>query len=876
MFFNGLENSKRLWTQYGIILLAIAVGAFSVLAYIVSSYTETIQERTVQSLVAQNQKDASVIEAFLNRGETALNVTSRTVETFLQRNAPQAQIESLLVSEFEYYLGRKNNIIGNLFGVIQGDFYSGGKWTPSVGYVPSRRPWYQDAFLTRGATALVATHMVPHKNLQVVSLSKRLSDKKSVIALDLYLKDLQACVSAWEFSDIWMLLDKNGLVVTHSNVTHQGRNYLSSEFWGTDEEKLAREILIANGKPFSFRYGHKEYLVISALVKDKWYMVRLIDSEALWHEMDITSMQNVGLAVVMYLLLTALMTFCFFKFVHLLRVNRSKTGFLNNMCREIRTMVTGMLGMNSIVLKEVHDAGLKDYVKNVQSAGQGILSLVNDVLDVFKIESGKMNIVSMEYDVFSILQDCYNENVAKARAKNLRFTMDCNPDIPSSLWGDEGRIRQILNNLLSNAIKFTEVGEVTLSVNFDHLPPIGGLKSDDYVMLKFVIKDTGVGIRKEDLSGIFEKYQSNEDSPEMLEGMGIGLSLTKSLVAKCGGQISVSSRFGEGSSFTVKIPQLVLNIEPMGDFAIRYRNVSRKKNGDNDLFLAPEARVLIVDDVEMNLKVLCGFMKGTLAQVDTAVSGEQCLVLVQSKHYDLIFLDHQMPVMDGLDTYRKMQKLEISANKETPVIALTSEGYDDAKDSLLSAGFTDYLPKPIKERDLLRALKWYLPKQKVLSMDDLQDVLDNGTDNLEGHSQSWSAKEESMAANEDVELRVVTNVKPRNVFDSLQGILDIKAGLDYCADDGEIYFEMLQEYVASPISRNVESCYKNGEWDNYRFYTHVLCDASSAIGAMEMAESFRELENACRESRMTFVRSHHELAMAMHAELIHKIQRGIE
>jgi hypothetical protein len=133
-----------------------------------------------------------------------------------------------------------------------------------------------------------------------------------------------------------------------------------------------------------------------------------------------------------------------------------------------------------------------------------------------------------------------------------------------------------------------------------------------------------------------------------------------------------------------------------------------------------------------------------------------------------------------------------------------------------------------------------------------------------------------MAANEDVELRVVTNVKPRNVFDSLQGILDIKAGLDYCADDGEIYFEMLQEYVASPISRNVESCYKNGEWDNYRFYTHVLCDASSAIGAMEMAESFRELENACRESRMTFVRSHHELAMAMHAELIHKIQRGIE
>lgn len=875
MFFRAIENEKRLWVQFGLVLLAVAVGVFSLLFYIMSVYQEAIREKTEQTFIASNEKDAAAIEGFLNRGEMVLNSTSRSVENFLQQNAAHAQIESLLVAEFEYHLGQENNIIWNLFGVFQDEFYSGSKWTPSVGYVPSRRPWYQEAFMARGKVGLVAPHITPPENVQVISLSKRLYDKKSVLAVDLYLKDLQACVGEWQYSDMWMLLDKNGLVVTHSNVTQQGRNYLSSDYWGTEEYKLARVILMKKGEPFVFNYGGKDYLVISSLLKDRWFMVRFVDSEALWHDLKVASMKNVILAVALYLLFAFVMGLCFLSRIRILRANRSKSGFLNNLSREIRTTVTGMIGLNAVVLKELRDKTLKECVKNVQSAAQGLLSLVNDVLDVFKIESGKMSIVSMEYDVFSVLMDCYDENFPKAKAKNLRFILDCNPDIPSSLWGDETRIRQILNNLLSNAIKFTEVGEVTLSVNFERLPPIGSMKSDEYVMLKFVVKDTGVGIRKEDLDGIFDKYLSDKESPEMLEGMGLGLSLTKELVAKCGGQITVNSHFGEGSSFTVKIPQLVLSVEPMGDFFIRYRNASRKKADGADLFIAPEARVLVVDDVEMNLKVLIGFMKATQVQVDTAVSGEQCLLLVQSRHYDLIFLDHLMPVMDGLDTYRKMVALEVSANRDTPVIALTSEGYDDSKESLLATGFTDYLPKPIKERDLLRALKWYLPKQKVLSAEDLLNSPAD-EDALREAIQHSRVDQDLKVSNDDVELVPVTSANPVAKFDSLQEILDVKAGLDYCAEDAEIYMEMLQEYVGSPIYRNVDTCFKNGEWDNYRFYAHVLCDASAAIGASAVAEAFRELENACRESRMNFVRAHHELAMAMHAELIHKIQRGIE
>ena len=611
--------------------------------------------------------------------------------------------------------------------------------------------------------------------------------------------------------------------------------------------------------------------MLSYLMKDRWYMVRLVDDDMLWSDMYMVVARNIVIAVLLYALFAMVITFIFMRHLKTHRLSYAKSGFLVNMSREIKTAMTDMLGLSSIVMKEVRGDTLKDYVKNIQNAGEGVLSLVSDVLDVSKIESGKMSLVSMEYDVFAVLSDCYSENFPKASAKNLRFTLECNPDIPTSMWGDETRIRQILNNLLSNAIKFTEVGEVSLSVGFEHLPPIGNLKSDDYVMLKFIVKDTGVGISDDELDSIFSRYiPKAKKYEEQIEGAGIGLSLTKALVEKCGGQISVSSRVGEGSAFVVKIPQLVMNMDPIGDFSLKYRTASRKNDDLSELFIAPDARVLIVDDMEINLKVLRGFLKGSKVQVDVALSGMQCLKLVQSKRYDLIFLDQRMPVMDGMETYRKMKALGDYANKDTPVVVLTSEGSVKSRESFLSEGFADYLPKPIRERDLLRALKWYLPKQLVLGSDDLD------------YASSESGKQFDGIVDEDtiedggIELHSVTTLNPYEKMEPFRDILDVKAGLEYCADDSGIYLEMLQEYVQSTLSRSVDISFKNDDWDNYRFYMHVLSDASSAIGAVSMAKQFSDLEMACRESRMNFVRANHELAMITHTELIFNIQKGLE
>ena len=222
-------------------------------------------------------------------------------------------------------------------------------------------------------------------------------------------------------------------------------------------------------------------------------------------------------------------------------------------------------------------------------------------------------------------------------------------------------------------------------------------------MLKIAVKDTGVGIRKEDRDTIFKRYLPKNPKDESdIEGMGLGLSLTQELLAKCGGQITINSRYGEGSSFLVEIPQLVLNTEPMGDFVMRYRNASRKNKEVAEVFLAPEARILIVDDVELNIKMFRGFLNNSRVKIDEALSGHQCLQLVESRHYDLIFLDHMMPVMDGVDVFRKMRMMDKYPNKDTPVIALVSEGESFAKDSFLAEGFADYLLKPVKERDLRR------------------------------------------------------------------------------------------------------------------------------------------------------------------------------
>ena len=382
--------------------------------------------------------------------------------------------------------------------------------------------------------------------------------------------------------------------------------------------------------------------------------------------------------------------------------NNAKSDFLANMSHEIRTPINGILGMDTMILKEAKDATIIEYAENIRISGTGLLAIVNDILDLSKIESGKMEIIPVDYDLFSLINDCYQLIFMRAEEKHLKLTARNNHDIPIRLHGDEVRIRQIASNLLTNAVKYTKEGEVLFDIDYKD-------RDDGCIDLILSVSDTGMGIRQEEIGKLFESFKRlDEKQNRSIEGTGLGLNITKRLVDMMGGEIVVESEYGVGSTFKVIIPQQVVDATKMGDFAARFKEHVKISKDDKDMFTAPDASVLVVDDVRMNLKVFVGLLKGTKINIEAVMSGKECLERVTKKKYDVIFLDHLMPEMDGIETLHQMQSLENNMNADTPIIALTANAIIGSREKYLEEGFTDYLSKPVEQQKLLEMTKRYV------------------------------------------------------------------------------------------------------------------------------------------------------------------------
>lgn len=385
--------------------------------------------------------------------------------------------------------------------------------------------------------------------------------------------------------------------------------------------------------------------------------------------------------------------------------NKAKSAFLANMSHEIRTPINGIMGMNAMLLKGCDSENIeeiREYAKNIQSASQSLLSIVNDILDISKIESGKMEVIEGEYELFSILNDCYNLTNARAASKDLSFKMNIDPEIPGKLIGDETKIRQIFNNFLSNAVKYTIEGQVELRVTMKQADASN-------IILVIEVEDTGMGIKEEDFSKLFINFERIEEKKNKhIEGTGLGLTLTKNLIELMKGTIDIESEYGKGSVFTASIPQKVSRNEPIGDFDKKYNEYVTQKENATEIVSYPNANILVVDDVEMNLVVANALLSQTQAKVDCVESGALMLEKIKDKKYDIIFLDHMMPEMDGVETLDKMKEDTSHMNADTPVIVLTANAIVGAKEEYIQAGFTDYLSKPIIEKELMDILGKYL------------------------------------------------------------------------------------------------------------------------------------------------------------------------
>jgi signal transduction histidine kinase/diacylglycerol kinase family enzyme/DNA-binding NarL/FixJ family response regulator len=368
------------------------------------------------------------------------------------------------------------------------------------------------------------------------------------------------------------------------------------------------------------------------------------------------------------------------------QANQAKREFLAHMSHEIRTPINAILGMNEMILRESSEDEIVGYAADVESAGNTLLALVNDILDYSKIESGKLTVIPTEYMLSSVVNDVVNMIRPKARKKKLDLRLEIAPEIPDLLYGDDVRIRQIMLELMNDAVKYTDSGTITLHMD-------SHIKNEKQLLLHIKVEDTGVGSRPED-----------------------ALPLAEGLVELLGGRIEEEHELDRGSVFSVDIPQEIRSMKPMGDFAQNVQNHLSRKRNRKVRFTAPEARILVVDDNKMNLTVARQLLKQTQIQVDTAESGNECLELAEKNIYDLILMDHMMPDKDGVETLGELR--EQLPNREIPVIALTANAITGARDMYLDYGFTDYLSKPISGEKLERKLLRYLPEEKVLRSEE--------------------------------------------------------------------------------------------------------------------------------------------------------------
>jgi CheY-like chemotaxis protein len=396
--------------------------------------------------------------------------------------------------------------------------------------------------------------------------------------------------------------------------------------------------------------------------------------------------------------------------------NKAKSNFLANMSHEIRTPMNAIIGMDEMILRESNDPSISRFALDIRSASKTLLSIINDILDLSKIESGKMEIIPIEYDSASVFYDVTNMTRGKAEDKGLVFEVNVHNDTPVRLFGDEIRIRQVMLNIINNAIKYTEKGSVKVNISYER----------EQEILLVSVSDTGIGIKPEDIDKLYNLFQRLEETKNRnIEGTGLGLNITKQLVEMMGGHIFVESTYGKGTTFNVEVPQKMINPCPIGDFSSHLNEAFSKKEDFKPALVAPKARILIVDDNEMNLEVISGLLTDTRMKLTTATSGAECISLLRENDYDVILLDQMMPMMSGVETLLTIRKDHLA--DDTPVIALTADAIVGAKESYIKEGFSDYLSKPIMYDDLESVLLKYVDDSLLLTPEQIeeQDSVEN-------------------------------------------------------------------------------------------------------------------------------------------------------
>ena len=668
-----------------------------------------------------------------------------------------------------------------------------------------------------------------------------------VFAIDFYLDRLiEILAKSYTSEGYAFLVDRNGVILNHPNFAYQMTPHRMTNIFETEHRNVwirGEEFILTDysGKLMTSVARKDELSNFTVVVVNGWGNIY---GQVILFSCIFMVIYAIGVSLVVALInqmvkwQTAVQLKLRSAAEKAVSAGQAKTQFLTQMSHEIRTPINAVIGMNEMILRESSDKDIREYSRNISSAGRTLLNLINSILDFSKIEDGKMEIIPVRYETLSMIDELVNMIYEKANKKNLSLITKISPTLPRSLFGDDMRIKQVITNILTNAVKYTKQGKITLTMD--------GRQVDDETFELFVsVADTGIGIREEDLDKLFLSFRRlDEVKNKNIEGTGLGISIVQGLLKMMGSKLRVSSVYGKGSEFSFVLRQKIMDKTPIGNYGERQAERAIQHSPDINFVKAPTARILAVDDTPMNQKVIKGLLKRNGIVPDLAESGRKCLELAAKNFYHIIFLDHMMPEMDGVETLKRLKQMNLSP--KTKIIVLTANAITGAREKYLQVGFDDYLSKPIDVAALESIIGKYLPPE-VIESDEVAETVNQEITEEVGEDEFTAAERARLA--------------------KLCPSIDLATGLANCMDSKEFYVEMVKEFLSGDKGDELETAFRNEDWREYRIAVHALKSTSLVVGAVEFSGRAKSLEFAARDGKVDEVKSNHGALMSEYRKL---------
>ena len=851
--------------------LVLTLSATFILMALLVVFISRVIFRTVFSSVDELGKDKALaisadLENYLDTAKSVLWLAADTVDHMVQKGATDEEIVEYITRESSRTEQQFDESYTGIYGVIRGNYVDGVGWVPPDDYDPTERDWYKITVAEKGDAVIVPPYVDAQTGNVIISVGRALTDNNDALALDLTLKGVQDIVESIQINGqgYGFIINNDGMVIAHADKNQIGLYY--NEI--ADKKELFDQINEISTGSFVTELDGETCTFFVNDVLEQWHLVLVIKNKDLYKAPMSLLFVSILIIFTVYVIISVfyIMGYRYERRINtkmeemkeieqkkdfeakILKLeksaadtaNKAKSNFLADMSHEIRTPINTILGMNEMILHESGEEGTIEYATNIKNAGNTLLSIINTILDFSKIEDGRMHLVPVTFETKDMISGLYNSICERAKDKNLDLIFDVDETIPSRLEGDDVRISQVVMNLLTNAVKYTEKGSITFKMQ-----NLG--KKNGIIKLLFSVKDTGIGIRKEDIDKLAISFERvDEKRNRNIEGTGLGISIVTKLLIMMNSELKIKSEYGVGSEFYFELPIKAVEAEPIGKYDVT-KTVYHKSDITEITTSMPDARIILTDDNEMNRKVASNLMKLFRIEPTICSSGKETIEMMKKNRYDILFLDHMMPHMDGIETLGLLKANSLLG--ECKVIALTANAVVGAREQYIQDGFDDYLSKPISITKFEKILRKYLP----------EDIIEKPSDAVSG--------EEAESQHEEYDNDRLNKLVSLGI--------NVKEGLVYCGGEEEFYLEVVGDYSAAVEDniKNLSTYLQEGNMKDYKILVHSVKSSSKTIGAMDLFEKARALEMAAGEENVDYINDNHSKVMEEYRQLAEELKK---